>query len=128
MIKETIYFNYIMTKDDFVSMDNLEEQVPNLNTLGQNRKKDKIIYVSSNLTRVIAMMKCGFCSIPISSYEKFDTSDFQLALVENYLFKLQYIHDLKSKNNDHFGILLKKHHEVKNLIEVKHSVEKLIQS
>ena len=65
-----------MTKDDFVGMDNLEEQVPNLNNLGQNRKKDKIIYISSNLTRIIALMRCGFCGIPISSYEKFDNSDF----------------------------------------------------
>ena len=128
MIKETIYFNHIMTKDDFVGMDNLQEQVPNLNILSQNRKKDKIIYISSNMTRIIASMKCGFCGIPISSYEKFDNSDFQLALVENYLFKLQYIHDLKSKNNDHFGILLKKHHEVKNLVEVKRSIDQVIHS
>ena len=37
---------------------------------------------------------------------KFDTDDFELNIIENYLIKLQHFKDYKSKNFNDFGILM----------------------
>ena len=51
-------------------------------------------------------MDNGFCIIPITPFQdNVDEEDIQLNLVENYLLKLRYFNDMKSKNNIDFGYL-----------------------
>lgn len=73
--------------------------------LTSNRKPENIILLSGNPLRVIAAMDQGFCGIPVVKFQNFMQNDYQLNLVENYLIKLKYAKDMKSKNLSDFGFL-----------------------
>ena len=77
----------------------------NLFLLTKNRKFENIILISGNPFRVVAAMDLGFCGIPIIKFTNFMQNDYQLNLLENYLIKLKYSNDMKSKNTTDFGFL-----------------------
>lgn len=52
-------------------------------------------------------MDQGFCAIPISQITKYNSADdIMLNLLENYLIKLQFFKDTRSKNMHDFGNML----------------------
>lgn len=52
-------------------------------------------------------MDQGFCAIPISQITKYNTADdIMLNLLENYLIKMQFFKDTRSKNIHDFGNML----------------------
>jgi hypothetical protein len=54
----------------------------------------------------VAAMDQGFCAIPIIKFQNFMQNDFQLNLLENYILKLKYDRDMKTKNMRDFGYLV----------------------
>ena len=90
---------------NYTYFEELGEYIENLHILTQNRDPAKIFNLNSSQMRLVACMDQGFCGIPIQKYEKFNKKDIQLRIVENYLIKLQYTKDTKSKNINDFGIL-----------------------
>ena len=92
------------------------EQVENLFLLTNNRKEGNIFLLSANQVRLITAMENGFCVVPIMQYSDITIdTDIQLNLVENYLLKLRYFSDLKSKNDIDFGFLKEKQESRKQL-------------
>ena len=71
----------------------------------RNRKLGNIFLITSNQFRLIVANQSGFCVIPITKFQANMENDIQLKLVENYLLKLRYTNDMKSKNNIDFGYL-----------------------
>lgn len=69
-------------------------------------------------------MDQGFCGIPVLRYQKFDDSDFQLRLIENYIIKNQYFIDYKSKNINDFGILTQRCPMTKNVPFIDQNAQK----
>jgi len=86
-------------------MPELGENIENLFLLTQNRKQSDIFLLTSNSMRLIAAMDQGFCAIPITNFSNPTRNDLQLNLVENYLLKLRYFNDMKSKNDIDFAFL-----------------------
>lgn len=103
---ETPYFKVVLNDDNFLNFEQLDESIPNLHLLLKNRKITNIFLVSSNMTRIVSAMSCGFCAVPVVKYHKFDDGDFHLNLIENYLTRLKYNNDVKTKNVNDFGILI----------------------
>jgi hypothetical protein len=81
-----------------------------------NRKEGNIFLLTSNKFSLIVANQCGFCVIPITQYQANMENDIQLKLVENYLLKLRYTSDMKSKNNIDFGYLTQKQHVKKSKV------------
>ena len=50
-------------------------------------------------------MDAGFCAIPVTKFQAFMQSDYQLNLLENYLMKLKYSKNMEAKNQKDFGFL-----------------------
>ena len=82
--------------------------VENLFLMTSNRKENNIFLLTSNSLSIITAKECDFCVIPISQYQNDGTPDIQLNLVENYLLKLRYTNEMKSKNDIDFGYLKSK--------------------
>ena len=106
MQTETPYFNIVLNEDHFLNFDLLDESIPNLHLLLKNRSKSNIFLISSNMTRIVTAMSCGFCAVPVVKYNKFDDGDFHLNLIDNYFTRLKYNIDIKAKNTNDFGILI----------------------
>ena len=98
----------MVCKKNYTHFEDLGECIENLHILTLNRDPSQIFILNSNKVRLISCMDQGFCGIPILEFQKFDKQDIQLRIVENYLIKLQYFKDTKSKNMNDFGIILQK--------------------
>ena len=62
--------------------------------------------ISGNSLNQVACMHQGFCSIPINPFEKNESGDFMLKLLEIYLIHMQYEKDTQTKNQNDFGALI----------------------
>ena len=98
----------MVCKRNYTFFEEIGEYIENLHILTKNRDPSNIFMLNSNKVRLISCMDQGFCGIPIQEFRKFDKQDIQLRIVENYLIKLQYTKDSKSKNMNDFGIILQK--------------------
>jgi hypothetical protein len=87
-------------------VEEMNDHIENLFLLDSNRKINNIFLISSNQFRIVSAMDLGFCAIPIIKFQSFMQNDYQLNLVENYLLKLKYSKDMKSKNQCDFGFLI----------------------
>ena len=71
-----IYFQYILHKRQYVYMKECDQYIENLNLLLFNRKKEDIIFISSNSFRIITAIKEGFITIPVLQYETCHCHDY----------------------------------------------------
>ena len=82
--------------------------VENLLVLTKNRRKDNLIFISSNPARIMAAVRGGFLAVPVLQYEVFYRDDFQLSLVEHYILKIRHLRDMKTRLRNDFRFLVKK--------------------
>lgn len=76
MIQETVFFNNVLNEDYYVHFPGIDQYIQNLHLLLKNRHMYNIFMITSDMTKIITSMDCGFCGIPISKYYKFDDEDF----------------------------------------------------
>ena len=108
-IEPKTYFQFLICDRNYINLSNQSsEMVENLYLITSNRKSNNIFLLTSNPTSLITAKECNFCVIPISQYSNDGNTDIQLNLVENYLLKLRYTTDMKSKNDIDFGYLKNK--------------------
>jgi len=106
MLKKKIFFHLMICNNNYLYFEEVQEHFENLLILKGNRNPSRIFVMTTNEHRLVAAMHQGFCGIPIASYSKFNSDDFVLKIVENYLIKLKYYSDSMTKNLDDFGILI----------------------
>lgn len=105
-IEPKIFFQFLICDNNYINVPQYRVKVENLFLMTSNRKPGNIFLLTSNHFRIVCSKECGFCVIPITQFLcNNDQADIQLNLVENYLLKLRYTNDMKSKNNIDFGYL-----------------------
>ena len=55
--------------------------------LTHNRKKENIILLTAKPIQMVAAQHNGFLSIPLMPIQQHDENDYQLSLLEQYLFQ-----------------------------------------
>jgi len=71
--KLKIFFQFIIHQEHYIKFGG--RHIENLDILLKNRRKDKIIFLSSNNFRIVAAMSQDFLSIPIAPYENLENDD-----------------------------------------------------
>lgn len=104
-IQIKLYFQFIISENNYIKIDEANESIENLALMTSKRKECNIFLLTSNHFRLVAAKENGFCIIPIAKFCSNMENDVQLNLVENYLLLLKYTNDMKSKNNIDFGYL-----------------------
>ena len=107
-IEVKIFFQFIICNKNYLNIKECNQHIENLCLMTSNRKEGNIFLLTSNKFSLIVAKQCGFCVIPIVQYQANMENDIQLKLVENYLLKLRYANDMKSKNDIDFGYLTQK--------------------
>lgn len=99
------FFSNIICEFGYIYLKEIDEHLENLFLLTDNRNISDIFLISSNQFRIITAIEHSFCAIPVTKFQCFMQSDFQLNLVDNYLVKLKFSKDMKAKNQIDFGYL-----------------------
>jgi hypothetical protein len=94
-----------MCEFSYIHIAEVDEYIGNLQLLATNRRAADIFLITSNQFRIVHCMDSGFCAIPVVKFQCFMQSDYQLNLLENYLVKLKYSKEMKTKNQNDFGYL-----------------------
>jgi hypothetical protein len=59
--------------------------VENFRIFLSNRKKEDLIFISSNPFRIVVAKSQKIFAVPVLPFENFYRDDFQLSLLENYM-------------------------------------------
>lgn len=105
----------MISRSNYAVIKEFDESIENLLLLTLNRQKHNIFLLSSNPFSVTVAMDQGYCAIPVTRFQNPNRKDYQLNLVENYLLKLRYSKNMKSKNDIDFGFL--KYGPIKNALK-----------
>ena len=84
--KFKLYFQFIMHSNQYIYLSECHKYVENFEILLTNRYKNDIIFLCSNPFNISYAARNGYPTIPITKFTTFIKSDFQLYLVENYIF------------------------------------------
>jgi len=103
-----LFFQFIIHQRQYIHIKDYDRYVENLLLLTKNRKKEDLIYISSNPFRIITALNDGYLTIPLIQYECQGRSEYQLCLLENYIMKHRHLKDMRARIREDFKFLMNK--------------------
>ena len=98
------YFQFVICEDfAFHKLDYFDVAVPNLYLFLSNRMKQNIIYLSSNILKLIVAYKGGFSPLPVVNSAQ--SREFELHLLEKYFMNIKNQNDFMQRYLNDFSYL-----------------------
>ena len=126
--QKKVYFQFIIHEKQYIYIKEHDVHLENLMILLNNRLKSNIIFISSHSFRIVSAINQGFATIPIVQYESFYRDDFQLNLIENYIFSVRNQTNVHIQINDDFQFLIQKVGQPQKYIKKKNSIREKMKS